>query len=438
MKRRRLITLVVLIVLGAIVYFSMAGFSVDIYDFKPLPQQINLGLDLTGGVYAVFKAQQGDFTANEFDAKMNTTISVLRNRLDEKGYLEATIVRQGSDRIRVEVPINETTEVKDPRSILSFITETGLLEFKNAAGETKLTGATVTQAYPSQYTEQNTGVTKYVVSLRFNAEGAKAFGDLTKDAWDNKTNITITLDGKEISTAGVNDGPIYGGSAQIEGSFTAEEVTDLAMQIESGALPLVLKEMENRTISASLGQDALSGSLFAGLVGLGALFIFLLIYYRLPGLVACIALTVYIYLTLLVFAAIPSIQLTLPGIAAIILGLGMAVDANVIIFERFKEELAAGKTLRASMKAGFHKAMSTIIDANVTTVISGVAIAIYGVGTIKGFGYTLIIGIVVSIITAVVLTRWLMFIILDLNIKNKKFYTIRKDNVQTAAAKVGE
>lgn len=437
MKRRRIITLVVLVLLGAFVYFSMAGFSADIYTFKPLPEQIKLGLDLTGGVYAVFEAEHGSFTDAEYNAKLDTTISVLRNRLDEKGYTEATIVKQGADRIRVEVPINRTSEVKNPEDLLKFISDTGLLEFKNAAGETKLTGAHVNQAYPATSVDQGTGVSQYVVSLKFDSEGAQLFGELTEEAYNAGTAISMTLDGKEISSATVKNGAIYGGSAEIEGNFTGDEASNLAMQIESGALPLVLHEMENRTISASLGQDALSGSLFAGLVGIVALFIFLLIYYRLPGLVACIALTVYLYLTILVFASIPAIQLTLPGIAAIILGLGMAVDANVIIFERFKEELAAGKTLRASMKAGFHKAMSTIVDANVTTIISGVAIAIYGVGTIKGFGYTLIIGIVVSIITAVVLTRWLMFIVLDFNIKNKKFYTIRKDNAETAV-KVGE
>lgn len=428
MKRRRLITLVVLIVLGVIVYFTMAGFSVDIYDFKPLPQQVRLGLDLTGGVYAVFIADQGDYSPAEFNAKIYTTISVLRNRLDEKGYTEATVVQQGTNRIRVDVPINETSEVKDPDSIIKAIITPGHLEFKNAAGETILEGKDVNQAYPTTEKDQY-NVSKNVVALRFNSEGARLFGELTEEAWKNGTNITITLDGKEISSAGVDNGPIYGGSAIITGRFTPEETQNLAMQIESGALPLDLHEEENRSVSASLGQDALDKSLFAGLIGISVLFLFMLVYYRLPGLVACIALSIYAFIILLLLSIITSIQLTLPGIAGLILGIGMAVDANVIIFERFKDELATGKTLRASMKSGFHKAMSTIIDSNITTVIAAIVIAWLGVGTVKGFGYTLIISIVVSMFTAVVITRWLLNIILDFNIRNMKLYSSRKNTL---------
>jgi preprotein translocase subunit SecD len=438
MKKRRIITLVVLLVLGAIVYFSLSGFSADIYTFDPLPKQVSLGLDLTGGVYTVFQAEPGSYTTDEFNAKMNTTIGVLRNRLDEKGYTEATVVRQGANTIRVEVPINETSTIKDPDQILKFISTTGLLEFKNAAGETKLTGAHVSQAYPSTSNDQATGSSQYIVALKFDAEGAKLFGELTEEAYNNKTNIVMTLDGNEISTASVKNGPIYGGEAIIEGSFTGEEVTNLAMQIESGALPLVLHEKENRSMSASLGQDALNKSLLGGLIGVCVLFVFMIGFYRLPGLVACIALSLYMYLIILIMALFPGIQLTLPGIAGIILSVGMAVDANVIIFERFKDELSAGKTLRASMKSGFHKAMTTIIDSNITTVIAGVVIAIFGVGSTKGFGYTLIIGVVVSMFTAVTITRWLLNIILDFNVKNLKLYTIRKIKPAEQALKGGE
>ncbi len=429
MKRRRLITLIALIVLGVIVYFSLAGFSVDIYDFKPLPQQVKLGLDLTGGVYAVFTADQGNYTIDEFNAKMYSTVSVLRNRLDEKGYTEATVVQQGANSIRMEVPINATSEVKEPDAIIKAIVTPGKLEFKNAAGETMLEGTEVSQAYATQQTDQF-GVQSIVVALRFNSEGSEKFALLTEDAYNNHTNITITLDGNEISTAGVDDGPIYGGEAIIKGNFSVDEAQNLAMQIESGALPLTLLEAENRSMSASLGQDALNTSLLAGLVGCAVLFLFMLVYYRLPGLVACVALTLYMYMILLILALIPAIQLTLPGIAGLILGIGMAVDANVIIFERFNDELSAGKTLRASMKAGFHKALSTIIDSNITTIISGAVIAWFGVGTVKGFGYTLIISIVVSMFTAVVVTRWLLGIIIDFNIKNLKRYSNRRKDWQ--------
>ncbi len=428
MKRRRIITLVALLVVGVIVYFTMAGFSVDIYDYKPLPQQVNLGLDLTGGVYAVFLAEQGEYDQYEFAAKIYTTISVLRNRLDEKGYTEATVVQQGTNRIRIDVPINETSEVKDPDEVINAIITPGELKFLNAAGETVLTGADVNQAYPNVVKDEF-GNQEHVVALRFNPEGAEKFAKLTEEAYRNKTNITITLDGNEISTAGVEE-PIYGGEAIIRGSFEPEDTQNLAMQIESGALPLTLHEEENRSVSASLGQDALNKSLFAGLIGVGVLFLFMLIYYRLLGLVACIALALYMYIILLLLSWITAIQLTLPGIAGLILGIGMAVDANVIIFERFKDELSTGKTLRASMKAGFHKAMSTIIDSNITTIIAGVVIAWFGVGTVKGFGYTLIISILVSMFTAVVVTRWLLGIVLDLNVKNPRLYSNRRKDWQ--------
>jgi preprotein translocase subunit SecD len=269
-----------------------------------------------------------------------------------------------------------------------------------------------------------------VVQLEFNDEGGKLFGDMTAEAYANGTNIDIFVDDVMISSAGVRDGAIYGGRAIISGGssggFTAEEAENLAVGISSGALPLNLKELELRTISASLGEDALSSSLFAGMIGIIVLFVFMLVFYRLPGLMADIALAVYMFIILLLLAAIPAIQLTLPGIAGIILSVGMAVDANVIIFERFKEELATGKTLRAALNAGFHKAMSTIIDSNITTIIAAVVIAIFGVGTVKGFGYTLIMGIVVSMFTALVVTRALMKLAIALNIKNLKLYTNRK------------
>jgi len=434
-KRRYIVALVVLIVLGVFAFFSMTGFSVGLYDFKPLPQQVKLGLDLTGGVYAVFQGDPGDLSANEFSAKLTTTIGVLRSRLDQKGYTEATVVQQGSDRIRVEVPINATSLIKDPDQILKFISDTGLLEFKNAAGVTKLTGANVTQASLS-YDQNNNPV----VALKFDSQGATLFGQLTEEAYNNGTLITMTLDGDVISSANVKEGPIYGGNAEISGGgtpFTKDAASSLAIQIQSGALPLVLHEIENRSMSASLGQDALNASLWAGLIGFIVLFIFMLIYYRLPGVVACIALSLYIFIILFLLAVFPGIQLTLPGVAGIILSVGMAVDANVLIFERFKEELATGKTLRASMNAGFHKAMNTVIDSHFTTVIAGIVISIYGVGTVKGFGYTLTIGIFVSLFTAVLVTRWLMNIIMDLNIKHARLYTIRRSKKQLTA-KAGE
>jgi preprotein translocase subunit SecD len=434
MKKRQVTKLaIIVLVFGAIVYFLMAGFYFDIYKVGPLPEKVTLGLDLTGGVYAVYQTDQGSFSDTEFDSKMETTVSVLRNRLDEKGYTEATIVRQGADRIRVEIPLNDTNQTDDPSALTAFLITTGKLEFCDISGNTVIMGDQVKQAMAVVLTNEN-GTQEYAVKLVFDSSAAETFERITQESFSTGKGLDIKLDDKVISSP-VAEGVISGGTAYITNgntSFTAEQANNLAIQIESGALPIVLHEIDNRTISASLGADALQRSLLAGLIGICVLFVFMLIYYRLPGFVACVALTVYIFLIVFVLVVF-QIQLTLPGIAGIILSIGMAVDANVIIFERFKEELARGKTLGASMKAGFHKAMTTIIDANVTTIIAGIVIAFFGIGTVKGFGYTLIVGILLSMFTAVVLTRWLMNIVLVLNVQNRKLYSIRKSDAELAA-----
>jgi preprotein translocase subunit SecD len=423
MRKRSIIWLVIIVVIfGAAVYFGMTGFQIGVYRVRPLYEQVNLGLDLTGGGYVVYQADREELSDDEFAGKLKTTIAVLRDRLDSKGYTEATVVQQGGDRIRIEIPNKE----EDQQAVFEAIGKPSKLEFKDSDGKVWVTGDMVRSAQAVMLSDTR----EIVVQLEFNDEGGKLFGDMTAEAYANGTNIDIFVDDVMISSAGVRDGAIYGGRAIISGGssggFTAEEAENLAVGISSGALPLNLKELELRTISASLGEDALSSSLFAGMIGIIVLFVFMLVFYRLPGLMADIALAVYMFIILLLLAAIPAIQLTLPGIAGIILSVGMAVDANVIIFERFKEELATGKTLRVALNAGFHKAMSTIIDSNITTIIAAVVIAIFGVGTVKGFGYTLIMGIVVSMFTALVVTRALMKLAIALNIKNLKLYTNRK------------
>ena len=435
MKKRQITKLaVIVLVLGAIVYLLMAGFYVGTYKVGPLPEKVPLGLDLTGGVYAVYQTEQGDFSDQEYNVKMENTVSVLRNRLDKKGYTEATIVRQGVNRIRVEIPINGANQTDDASTLTQFLITTGKLEICDVDGNTQITGDQVVSAGAYIVTNENK-TEEYQVKVVLNSEAADKFAEMTKESYATQKPLDIKLDGDVVSSP-VAMSEITGGEAYISGggttSFSASEAQDLAIQIESGAMPLVLHEMESHTISASLGAEALNLSLKAGLIGICVLFVFMLIYYRLPGFVACIALTLYIFMIVFVLALF-QIQLTLPGIAGIILGVGMAVDANVIIFERFKDELAQGKPLGASMKAGFHKAMSTIIDSNVTTIIAGIVIAFYGVGSVKGFGYTLIISILLSMFTAVVITRFLMNVVLELNVHNRKLYTIRKTMVETPA-----
>ena len=258
-----------------------------------------------------------------------------------------------------------------------------------------------------------------VVSFELNDEGTKLFGEATTE-FQNQI-ISIVLDGVAISTPNVNN-PIVTGSGYIEGMASIEEANELAMLIQSGAIPLELEQLEIRTVSATLGEDALQTSILAGLLGIGVLLIFLAVYYKLPGLVADFALIIYIIIVLYLLAVIPGVQLTLPVIAGIILGIGMAVDANVIIFERFREEMKTGKSLRASIESAFKKAFTTIIDANVTTVIAAIVLIYFGTGPIKGFGITLTIGICASMFTAIVITKFLMKLVVGLNITDPKYY----------------
>jgi preprotein translocase subunit SecD len=399
------------------------GFSVGIYEVKPL-NGIQQGLDLTGGVYTVYQAT--DTSVDNFDEKMDGAMLVLRDRLDAKGFTEATVTKQGTDRIRVEIPINSTSEIQDPNEVAEFIGTPAKLEFVDPNGNTVLEGSDIASAQAGQ----NPQTLEYVVSFELTQAGAEKFAAATEEFL--KQTISITIDGETISAPKV-DSIIADGKGQITGNFTAESAQDLAMQIESGALPLDLQEIEVRSISATLGAGALQNSIMAGLIGLAILFAFILIYYRLPGLVACMALVAYVCFVLLLLGSVPGVQLTLPGIAGIILGIGMAVDANVIIFERFKEEFRSGKTLRTSFNGGFQKAFVTILDSNVTTLICAIVLAAFGTGTLKSFAYTLIISIVVSMISALAITRGILKMFINLNIKNPNVFMAKARQLREAA-----
>lgn len=427
MRKRSVIGIIVTFVLIALLcVFVVNGFSAGVYDVKPL-SGIQQGLDLTGGVYVVYQAD--DTSIDNFDQKMDGAMLVLRQRLDAKGYTEATITKQGSDKIRVEIPINESSEVKDPDEVSKFIGTPAKLAFVDPDGNTILEGEQIEQAHVTQDSNK-----QYAVSFKLNDEGAQAFSEATKEFVGQV--ISITIDGETISSPKVNEqipngeGIITGGTGK---GFSYEEAENLALQIESGALPLDLKEIEVRSMSATLGVGALQNSIMAGLIGLAILFIFMLIVYRLPGLVACMALTVYVCFVLLLLGSVPGVQLTLPGIAGIVLGIGMAVDANVIIFERFKEEFRTGKTLRTSVDAGFKKAFVTILDSNVTTLICAIVLAIFGAGTLKSFAYTLIISIIVSMISALLITRGILKMFVNLNIKNPNVFMAKAKKLRAAA-----
>ena len=361
------------------------------------------------GVSAVYEAQ--DEGQSDFASLLSGTMAVLRNRLTNQGFTEATVTQQGTNRIRIEIP-----DVDDPNEILNIIGQPAHLEFKTADGETIMDGSAVVSAEMGYLDGQP------VVQFTLNDEGATAFATATAE--NVGSTISIELDGEVISAPTVNQA-ITGGQGYIEGNFTAESAQQLAMLIQSGALPLDIEQIEVRTISATLGEDALSTSMTAAVIGVLLVIVFMLVIYRLPGVMASLALLIYILIDLFLLAVIPGVQLTLPGIAGIVLSIGMAVDANVIIFERMKEEMRAGKTVRASVESGFKRAFSAILDSNITTIIAGLVLMIFGAGTIKGFAITLTIGVVCSMFTAVVVTRFLLRQMVGLNFTNHRLYGVR-------------
>lgn len=408
-RTRAIVSLVVILVVVALAgYVALFGIGKGtfIHYAKPWGEAISLGLDLRGGVYTVYQAE--DDGSEDFDSKMNSTVNILTSRLTRQGFTEATVTRQGNDRIRVEIP-----NVTDPNEILRIIGSPAQLYFKDEDGNVIIEGAMVKNAQAAQ--DENG---KPCVSFELNDEGAKLFAEGT--AANLGKTISIELDGEVISAPTVNS-VISGGQGQITGSFTADEAKTLANLILSGALPLNLSQLEVSAISATLGDTALDRALMAGIIGVALVMFFMLIRYRLCGLVADIALTIYIMIVVLLLA-LTGAQLTLPGVAGIILGIGMAVDANVVIFERIREELAVGRPLPSSVKKGFSNALSAIIDANITTIIAAVVLYAFGTGSIRGFALTLGISVATSMFTAVFVTHKLLDIFVDLGVKNQKLY----------------
>lgn len=402
--------LIVIFIIAFLSYVALNGISLwGPYEIPPLGQQVRQGLDLKGGLYVVYEAKVDPNDADK-DSKITGAMRVIRNRLDKEGQNEATVARQGDNRIQVEIP-----GIKNPRELADILAKPAVLEFEGPEGDIIITGKDVKSAKPA-YGQAN----KPVVSFELHSEGAKKFADATTKYQGQV--IKILLDKNPISEPIVNS-PITGGQGIIEGMQDIEEAKQLANLIESGALPVELEQAEIRTIGATLGVNALNQAILAGTIGVIAVLLFMLLYYRLPGLVADLALVAYIIIVMTVIV-IAKITLTLPGIAGIILSVGMAVDANVIIFERIKEEARTGKTLRAALDMGFTKAFRAILDSNITTLIAAIVLLYFGTGPIQGFAKTLIIGIIASMFTAISFTRYVLKLVMGLNIKNKKLYGI--------------
>lgn len=398
MKKALAVLLVLLILLGWVFALTDLGPS-----FK---QAIKLGLDFKGGVYVVMEAQT-EATGAELAKLMEQTQVIIEDRVNQMGLSEPTVTVEGNKKIRVELPGAE-----DADEAIATIGKTAQLQFVLGDGTVIVDGSQVKDAGIGR---DEKGF--HAVDLEFDQQGALAFEEGTRKAFNGEIInsetgriddiIYIVLDNKVISNPRVNS-VISGGRAQITGQFTAEEVTELALLIRGGALPVGLKEVQTSLIGPSLGIDSLNMSVIAGVIGIGLILILMLVLYRIMGLVANVALLLYILLVFWIMAIFSAV-LNLPGIAGLILSIGMAVDSNVIIFSRIKEEyLIGGKSLRVSVDSGFHRALSTIIDSQLTTMLAGVILYQFGSGPVKGFALTLMIGIVVSVLTAVVITQFLM------------------------------
>lgn len=372
--------------------FLILGCVLYVGKVDPILPKINKGLDLQGGIHVVLEARPTPENPVD-EAAMRQSEDIIRERVDKLGVTEPIIQREGRNRIIVELP-----GVKDLQNALEILGKPAFLEFKDESGETVVTGADLKRADVAKSGEE------YVVTLEFNPEGAKKFAVATERNV-NKT-LPIYLDGELISAPKVRE-KIPDGRAQITGYGSLESAYYMSVLLNSGALPVKLDVVENRSVSATLGADSIQRSLRAAIIGFAAVALFMMSYYKLPGLLADLALAVYAVIFLVALFGLRA-TLTLPGIAGAILSIGMAVDANVIVFERIKEEAARGKTLLASVEAGFSRALLTILDANITTLIAGAVLFYLGAGPVRGFAVTLSLGILASMFTAVVLTRYLL------------------------------
>ena len=393
---------------GLAYYASIILSSTGIGEEMSIP----LGLDLSGGVSITYQVMDENPSAED----MSDTIYKLQKRV-ESYSTEASVYQVGDDRIAVEIP-----GVTDASKILEELGNPGSLEFQLSDGTVFMTGDQVADAQAATTTDQY-GNKQYVVQLTLTDEGAKTFGDVTSENVGKA--LPIVYDGEIISYPTVQEA-ITGGTAQISGQSTFEEAQTLATQIRIGSLSLQLTELESSVVGAQLGSQAISSSLKAAAIGLVIVMIFMIIVYAVPGVAATLALAIY---TALVIATLYlfEITLTLPGIAGIILSIGMAVDANVIIFARIREEIAADKSVITAMKTGFHKAMSAILDGNITTLIASVVLMYLVSGTVKGFAYTLMICIILSMFTALVVTRWILYAFYWLGLRDEKFYGRAKE-----------
>ena len=412
MKKKQgvLVLILTVVLIGLLAFTTAVGFGPT---GTGSAKNIKTGLDLSGGVSITYQAK-GDDPSQE---DMDDTVYKLQKRVEDYSE-EAQVYQEGDDRITVEIP-----GVTDANKILEDLGKPGSLEFQDESGNVVLDGSDIAGADGGVTEDQTTGSKQYVVELTLTKDGTTKFAEAT--AANLKKRISIVYDGETISSPVVQS-VISDGKAQISGQQSIEEAKELASIIRIGSLKLELKELRSNVVGAQLGQQAIKTSLIAGAIGLVLVGIFMIIVYALPGVVAALSLAIYTGLELVMLNAF-DLTLTLPGIAGIILSIGMAVDANVIIYARIREEIAAGKSVRSAIKIGFEKAMSAIVDGNITTLIAAAVLGAMGSGSVKGFAMTLALGIVLSMFTALVISRWLVKALYGLGFQDKKFYGEKKE-----------
>lgn len=412
MKKNQGILVLILtaVLIGLLAFTSAVGFGKT---GTGSAKNIKTGLDLSGGVSITYQAVGDDISQEDMD----DTIYKLQQRVDSYSE-ESQVFQEGTDRITVEIP-----GVSDANQILEELGKPGSLEFQDENGEVVLEGVDVKDAEGGAIQDQTTGATQYVVELTLTDEGAKKFATATEENLNKQ--IAIVYDGETISAPTVND-VISNGQAQISGMSSIEEARQLASSIRIGALSVELEELSSNVVGAQLGQAAIRTSLIAGGIGIVLVAIFMIAVYALPGVAAALALFIYVGLELVMLNAF-DLTLTLPGIAGIILSIGMAVDANVIIYARIREEISAGKSVRTAIKSGFQKALSAIVDGNITTLIAAAVLWMLGTGSVKGFAMTLALGIVLSMFTALVISRLIVNGFYAVGLRDEKFYGRQKE-----------
>lgn len=405
-----LVLLLTVILIGFLGFTSAVGFGST---HTGSARNIKTGLDLSGGVSITYQAEGEDISQEDMD----DTIYKLQQRVDSYSE-EAQVYQEGTDRINVEIP-----GVSDANQILEELGKPGSLEFQDEEGNVVLEGTDVKSAEGGVIQNQTTGANEYIVELNLTDDGAEKFAAATEENL-NKT-IAIVYDQTVISAPTVNS-VISDGKAQITGMSSLEEARQLASSIRIGSLKVELTELRSNVVGAQLGEEAIRTSLIAGGIGIVLVMIFMVAVYLLPGLAAALALMIYVGLELVMLNAF-DLTLTLPGIAGIILSIGMAVDANVIIYARIREEITLGKSVRSAIKSGFQKALSAILDGNITTLIAAAVLWMMGTGSVKGFAMTLALGIILSMFTALVISRLIINAFFAVGLRGEKLYGKQKE-----------